>query len=75
MKKALEWLKSVVGEKIVMLLISKLLTKDNIIKVADGILDVIENYTAGTDYKWDDKAVKAVRDALQIPDNDTPKEG
>jgi|LGOV01.1.fsa_nt_gb hypothetical protein len=69
-KKILDWLKAVVGDKIVILLVDKLLTKDNIIKAVDSVLDALEDLTAKTGTKVDDAAVKAIRDALNIPDND-----
>jgi len=65
-------MKGIVGHQVVSLLINTLLTKENIIKALDYILDQMEEYAAGTDNKLDDAAVKVIRDALNIPDNDPP---
>ena len=70
MKNILNWLKSVVGDRMVALIIARLLTKENILKGVDYVLDIGENYAAGTVADWDDSALKAIRDALNVPEFD-----
>ena len=72
-KGVLEWLKQTVGEQVAMLILSRILTKDNITKFLDDILDSAENWAEKTDTKLDDAILKKIREALQIPDNDEPK--
>jgi hypothetical protein len=61
---------SAVGEQLAALIISKYVTKDNIIDAVDAGLDVLEDLAKKTDTTLDDKVLKQVRDALNIPDED-----
>jgi len=51
-----------------------LLTKEQVKSVLDQAFDAIENKIEETETKWDDRAflplIKALRSALDIPDND-----
>ena len=68
MKGLLSWFKTLLGERILAIVLNSLLTKENIVKSADTLLDFLEDLAAKTDTKVDDAAVKAIREALQIPD-------
>ena len=72
-KNLLNDLRSRLGDEVFMLVVSSLVTKKNILDAADFILDILEDLTAKTKIKADDVAVRKVRDALNIPDNDEPK--
>lgn len=63
-------LKSELGDKILALVIAKFLTKENIINILDAALDFLENQADKTEMDADNKALKALREALNIPDND-----
>lgn len=70
MKKILDWLKGIIGDKLLAIIISQILTKENILKAVDYVLDIAENYAAKTEADWDDKVLKTIREALNVPDND-----
>jgi len=60
------------GDQITAIILAKLLTKENIIKGVDYILDIGEELAKKTDTTIDDIALKKIREALNIPDNDEP---
>lgn len=70
MKNVFNWLRGVAGDKIAVAIISRLLTKENILKAIDYVLDIAEELALKTKGDWDDKALKAVRDALNVPEFD-----
>lgn len=69
-KKFLDDLKGKIGEQLFALLLAQLLTKENIIKFIDLLLDQLEELAKKTDTKIDDEALKKIREALNIEDND-----
>lgn len=70
MKAIFDWLKKLFGEQLLALILNHLLTQDNIIKFIDSILDLAEDLAKKTTTKIDDNALKKIREALNIPDND-----
>ena len=76
MTKLLNWLKALLGNQILEILIKKFVTVENVIKVKnivlDKVLDELEDYCAKNTISWDEVALKAVREALNVPDNDKP---
>ena len=56
--------------------VEDMLSPENIAKAGDQVLDVVEDWIARTDTKWDDTLclplINALRERLNIPDNDTP---
>lgn len=77
MTKILDWLKTMLGEQVVGYLLKKYVTVENVIKIKnialDKVLDEIEDYCAKNSVSWDETALKAIREALNVPDNDEPK--
>lgn len=73
-KNILDWLKNTIGNQALGILISRFITAENVIKIKnialDKILDEIEDYCAKNDVSWDESALKVIREALNIPDND-----
>ena len=67
-----ESIKGLLGEQVTALILSQLLTKENIIKGVDYILDFGEELAKKTDTTIDDTALKKIRETLNIPDNDEP---
>jgi len=74
MKAILKFLAKIIGEKPLISLMKEVITKEKIVKAADDILDFLEDAAETTKTEVDDAAIKIIRDALNIPDNDTPKE-
>ena len=72
-KNIFEKLREMFGDQITALILSQLLTEDNIIKAVDYILDLAEELAEKTPTKIDDSALAKIRQALNIPDNDEPK--
>ena len=70
MKNIIEWLKGIVGDNIIKIVLAKLLTKENILKALDYVLDLAEELALKTEKDWDDKALKAIREALNVPEFD-----
>lgn len=62
------------GEKVVLELVKKFLTTENVKAVLDAIIDKLEDLIAKTNTDLDDKLVlpvlTALRNSLNIPDND-----
>jgi len=54
--------------------IERLLTVDTIRSAIDGVLDIAEKIANATETEVDDRALKAIREALDIPDNDDETE-
>jgi len=85
LKKLLGVLIDAVGVQVVEQLVKKYITLENIKKLEDQLLDVIENGIEGTKFTIDDKlvlpAIKKIREVLDIeekegsPYEDKPKEG
>ncbi len=66
MKNVLNWLKGAIGEKAVSILIAKLLTKENLKKLAKSALDKLEELAAKTETKIDDKIVAKLKELADI---------
>ena len=66
MKKILNQLKGVIGEKALAALLSYLLTEARIRKTVKVLLDYAEEAARGTKTKIDDKAIAKIRQALKI---------
>lgn len=66
MKQVLQWLKRSLGEKVLSIMLVQLLTPENIKKGIDAVLDMAEELAGKTETKIDDRALKAIRDALNI---------
>ena len=77
MKKVLNYLKSILGAKIVEIILQKFVTAENVVKVKnmifDKILDPIEDYCEENNLVWADKPLKIIRNTLNVPDNDAKK--
>jgi len=73
-KKFLNGIISTFGSKLVVELIKKYLTEENIKSAIDAGLDVIEDLVAKTETNIDDVIIlpilKKLRETLNIPDND-----
>ena len=76
MRKILDYLKGILGNQILSIVITRFVTVENIIKVKnlalDKVLDELEDYCAKNDITLDEKVLKDVREALNVPDNDVP---
>lgn len=66
MKAILDWLKNVIGEKAVAVLLAQFLTKENILKVITFLLDQAEELAKKTGTTIDDQIVKKLKDILEI---------
>ncbi len=66
--KVLNGIKSTIGEKLLTILLAEVLTKDNILKAADWILDFLQDMATKTETTVDDTAIKKIRDTFNIPD-------
>jgi hypothetical protein len=73
LKQLLASIKGSIGDEIIKLILTQLLTPENIKKAIDAVLDIAEEYAKKTDAKWDDEAIAKIRLALNIPDEDKPK--
>lgn len=73
MKSILNFLKNIIGEKILMLMLNTWLTEDNIKKGLDEALDFLENLAEKTKTKADDEALRRIRKILDIPEFDEKK--
>ena len=66
----LQFLQHKIGGSMFTIIFGNMLQRDAIIEFLDGILDFLENYAAKTPTPIDDQIIKAIRDALAIPDDD-----
>jgi len=66
LKKILGWLKNVIGDKMVALIIVNFLTAENIKKVVTEILDAAEEFAKKTDTKLDDMVVQKLKEIVGI---------
>ena len=77
MKKILDYLKGILGAKIVEIILQKFITAENVIKVKntliDKILDPIEDYCKENKFTWAEKPLLTIRETLNVPDNDEVK--
>ena len=64
----------VFGEKLLLWFVGEYLNKEAIIEAIDGGLDFLEDLAAKTETDIDDKALRLIREALDIPDNDEPED-
>jgi len=62
------------GEKVVLDLVRRFITRDNIVSLLDALFDKIEDLVMRSDTKMDDKLVLPMilklRKTLDVPDND-----
>lgn len=58
---------SAIGEKAAAVLLSKMITKENIKKLVAGVLNQAEKLAKKTDTKIDDQIVRKIKDVLDIP--------
>lgn len=70
MKELLKKIRDFIGDKLLAVILSQLLTKENILKGIDAILDVAEELAVKTKTDIDDNALAKIREALNVPDND-----
>jgi len=66
MKGLIEWIKKVIGEKAAAVLLSQIITKDNIVKVVTDLLNIMEELAAKTETTIDDDIVKKLKEVLNI---------
>jgi hypothetical protein len=66
----LQFLHHKIGGSMFTILFGNMLQRDSIIEFLDGVLDFLEAHAQTTETPIDDKIIKAIRDALQIPDDD-----
>lgn len=62
------WIETTLGAIVLERILARLMTRDNIVAVLNGILDFFEQYAQRTETTLDDKFLRALRDALDIPD-------
>lgn len=66
MKKMLDYLKGMLGEKILAIVLAQILTVDNIKSALNSLLEAGEELAAKTETKIDDNALAVIRKALDI---------
>ena len=66
MGKIFDWLKRIIGEKAVAILLADLLTLENIKKAIAEILDIAETLAKKTDTKIDDQIVAKLKEIAGI---------
>jgi len=66
----LQFLQHKIGGSMFTIIFGNMLQRESIIEFLDGILDFLENHAEQTPTPVDDQIIKAIRDALQIPDDD-----
>jgi len=64
MKEFWNKIKDTIGEKAVALLLAKFVTRENILKLANSILEQLEELAQKTDTKLDDQIIKKIKDVL-----------
>ena len=64
MKKVLEWAKGLVGEQILAMILSRIITVENIQKVIVELIEFLKVLAAKTETKIDDRAVEVLEKAL-----------
>ena len=77
MKKILNYLKGLLGPIILEKVLRRLITKENVIKaknyIIDKALDPLEDYCDENNLKWAKQPLLTIRETLNVPDNDKPK--
>jgi len=69
-KSFLRMLQGKIGGAAFSIIFGNFLSRESIIEFCDGILDFLEDYAETTETSVDDKIIRAIRDALDIPDKD-----
>jgi len=54
-------------------ILNRIITRDRLMQLLDGILDYLEQVAAETPTEIDDRLLQILREALNIPDNDEPE--
>lgn len=71
MKALLRKLTSFLGDQAVALILARLLTKENILRGVDWVLDQGEELKDNDKLKWLAKVAMKVREAIDVPEFDT----
>lgn len=64
------WIERTLGDIVLQRILERLMTRDNILAIISGILDFVGQYTKRTETTLDDRFLRALRDALDIPDTE-----
>jgi len=54
-------------------ILNRIITRERLMQLLDGILDYLEQVAAETPTEIDDRLLQILREALNIPDNDDPE--
>jgi len=66
MKALITWIKNIIGEKAMAILLANIITKDNIVKIVTELLDILEELAKKTSTNIDDEIVKRLKEVLGI---------
>jgi hypothetical protein len=68
MKKILDWAKGFIGEKILAIILSQLLTPENLKKSATELLEFFDDLAKKTETPIDDQVIAKIRETFGIAD-------